>query len=493
MISKTFVFGLDGGSLDIIKEMIRDGELPTFAKIMEDGVYGKLRSTIPPITIPAWPALYTGLSPGKLGVVDHIGINENYEEDVNIPSWRNKYVWDFLGNEDFKSVVVNIPCLRKSYQMNGFLVPKFSKDTETYPPNLDIKETKPEWKPKSISGKIQVLKRNLEIKKKTVLRLIKKDWDFFTYVETITDSISHYVNDWSEVRPIYARVDDLLDAIMNETGESNLFIVSDHGIKRIKRRFFANTFLEKNGFLKTRRNTSTTLLVKVAEFIRKVFGKQALQVLKSFSPLSEGELKSATSIDMIMKGETEIFAHGARAGSFCRLWYNSKGKFNRGIVGKDDIPSLKKELREKIEDINREEDVIESIHDGRDIYGKKTVWIPDLILELSENCIEDYTIGSEIITDDIGFAHSLNGVFMGHGPEIKSNCEDWEDFNLLDITPTILHLFRIPVPENMEGRVLKEIFEKGSEPAERDIKYQKSREKERIRKKISQIKTKKDV
>lgn len=40
-----------------------------------------------------------------------------------------------------------------------------------------------------------------------------------------------------------------------------------------------------------------------------------------------------------------------------------------------------------------------------------------------------------------------------------------------DIAPTILHIFGLPIPSVMEGRVLKEIFEPCSELAQEEPKY----------------------
>ena len=43
-------------------------ECPNIKKLMDNGVYGKLRSSDPPITVPAWMVMSTGKKPGTLGV-----------------------------------------------------------------------------------------------------------------------------------------------------------------------------------------------------------------------------------------------------------------------------------------------------------------------------------------------------------------------------------------------------------------------------------------
>jgi len=51
----------------------------------------------------------------------------------------------------------------------------------------------------------------------------------------------------------------------------------------------------------------------------------------------------------------------------------------------------------------------------------------------------------------------------------------------------------IPVPREMDGRVLKEIFTEDSEANQRPVKYQRVSEKERLRAKVRNLKTLKNV
>lgn len=64
------VFGLDGVTFDLIDDWMQVGELPYFEKLNQEGVRGELRSTLPPLTGPAWSSFQTGLCPGKHGIFD---------------------------------------------------------------------------------------------------------------------------------------------------------------------------------------------------------------------------------------------------------------------------------------------------------------------------------------------------------------------------------------------------------------------------------------
>ena len=73
-MEKVFVLGLDGATPDIMMSMIERGELPAFKEIIRRGGYGRLQSTIPPISPPAWTAFATGKNPGKNGILGFTGM-----------------------------------------------------------------------------------------------------------------------------------------------------------------------------------------------------------------------------------------------------------------------------------------------------------------------------------------------------------------------------------------------------------------------------------
>ena len=66
--SRMLVIGLDGATWDLIKPWADEGKLPTFKKLMENGVWGELESTVPPWTVPAWNCLSAGKRPENLGL-----------------------------------------------------------------------------------------------------------------------------------------------------------------------------------------------------------------------------------------------------------------------------------------------------------------------------------------------------------------------------------------------------------------------------------------
>ncbi|RLE47527.1 MAG: hypothetical protein DRJ18_03130 [Candidatus Methanomethylicota archaeon] len=69
---RVIVIGLDGATWKLIKPWAEEGKLQTLKRLMEEGAYGELKSTIPPITAAAWASLLTGKNPGKTGIYDFL-------------------------------------------------------------------------------------------------------------------------------------------------------------------------------------------------------------------------------------------------------------------------------------------------------------------------------------------------------------------------------------------------------------------------------------
>ena len=63
----------------------------------------------------------------------------------------------------------------------------------------------------------------------------------------------------------------------------------------------------------------------------------------------------------------------------------------------------------------------------------------------------------------------MEGVLIASGPAVKPGATLEDSANLLDIAPTILHLLGVPVPADMDGRFLAELFDPSVVPSPSSI------------------------
>ncbi len=117
--------------------------LPNIRTLMDHGVWGPLRSTDPPITVPAWATMTTGKDPGQLGVYGFRNRNaHDYSEMVtaNSSNIEVRRVWDFLEEQGLSSILVGIPQTYPVAAHNGITVAGIpipdSSRRFTHPPEL---------------------------------------------------------------------------------------------------------------------------------------------------------------------------------------------------------------------------------------------------------------------------------------------------------------------------------------------------------------------
>ncbi len=89
--------------------------------------------------------------------------------------------------------------------------------------------------------------------------------------------------------------------------------------------------------------------------------------------------------------------------------------------------------------------------------------VPDLFVQWVDDRYADFGgIGmsrdttSEILAHYSG-THSMRGLFLAHGPDFKKG-EVIDTARIIDLAPTICHLLDLPVPTDMDGRVLEEAY-----------------------------------
>jgi len=110
--------------------------------------------------------------------------------------------------------------------------------------------------------------------------------------------------------------------------------------------------------------------------------------------------------------------------------------------------------------------VIKTISRKEEIYsGEHLENAPDLIVELHNDYTGGINLESPLISpvpksflDVWSGAHMMNGIFIAQGRNIQAGVT-LDDAEIMDLAPTILYAMGVPIPSDMDGRVLLDIFE----------------------------------
>ena len=156
---------------------------------------------------------------------------------------------------------------------------------------------------------------------------------------------------------------------------------------------------------------------------------------------------------------------------------------------------IKKEIAEELWKVCNRLNMKSSIYFSNDIYSGEFAYLaPDILFEINDfECSIQPKFSKHIYEDSVptpndSGSHKRSGIFIAYGPDIKEGIQI-QGTTIYDIAPTVLHMFGLPVPDNMDGRVLSEIFREDSEPAQRKVRYQAaSTESARLKNKVRKLK-----
>jgi predicted AlkP superfamily phosphohydrolase/phosphomutase len=513
MSNKLVVIGLDGATLDLIKPWASEGRLPHLTKIMRNGSFGKLRSTIHPLTAPAWTSFMTGKNPGKHGVFDFISLVPNsYEIKYNNGlSRRSPSLWKILSDVGRKVIVINVPFTFPPENVNGILISGLdtpsTQSVFTYPPSLykEINERVGEYviiaqykSRKGLSGYASDIFNMIENRANTVEYLMNNyGWDFFMVVFSATDIAQHTF--WKYMDPnhlqyseeeaaqygnvilsVYQKIDTEVGRIMEHIDDkTTLIIMSDHGAGPLKKAVYLNKWLEQQNLLRfSQKNNGdpvpSHLWKKLLGRCKKDLPRGVKNIITKFFPEIKGKVDSFLVSSHIDWSHTNAFSCGVHG----NIMINLRGRQPNGTIqqGKE-YEDLRSEIIAQLSDLvdpETGERVVEKVYRREELYHGNFVHnAPDLLIQWKDYAYtaqQDYGEGVKSIFQtrskfefsekEHNGSHRLDGVIMMLGKPIKAGMELMGS-EIIDLAPTILYLMGIEIPTDMDGKVLTSALTKG--------------------------------
>jgi len=228
------------------------------------------------------------------------------------------------------------------------------------------------------------------------------------------------------IRDLYVKMDDLIGRIRKKLDKDTiLMVMSDHGFKAFKRCVNLNSWLYQNGFLAVKGDKPTG-----ADYYRDVDWSK-----------------------------TKAYALG-----FGGIYLNLAGREAKGIVQPgEEEKRIKQEIQAKLKPLRDDQDGTDCI---REVYDKYDVYSGPYVREAP-----DLLVGFRV-----GYRASVLNVTGGISEDIfEDNVRDWSgdhNFNppdvpgmffctrkiatdspsIMDIGPTVLDLFGVPVPKYCDGK-----------------------------------------
>jgi predicted AlkP superfamily phosphohydrolase/phosphomutase len=463
---KVVVIGLDCADPDLVfGRWLND--LPNIRRVLDAGVYGKLRSITPPITVPAWMCMMTSRDPGELGLYGFRNRSE-YGYDklsvANSASVSEATVWDILSCEGKDSILIGVPPTYPVKPLRGSLISCFltpgSQSQFAYPHDLrpevqrlvgdymvDVKGFRTDKKDWLLSQIYEMTTKRFTVAK----HLLKtRPWDFFMMVEMGTDRIHHgfwqfmdpghvlYAGDENPFRDAIHEYYKYVDSLVGELLEfvdanTRVMIVSDHGAKRMNGAIALNEWLLQNGYLRLKRYPAAP------------------------TPFDKLEVDWP---------HTQAWGEGGYYGRIC---LNIEGREPQGCVPKDQYNVLRQKLKEQLEALGDSDGrpigtrVVlsdEAYKETKNIAPDLSVFFGDLYWRSSGMVGSGKVHTKENDTGPDGANHNWDGIFVvAEGKDLSRSriapALPVEGMRLYDVAPTILEKFKIPALPKMQGKLIE--------------------------------------
>ena len=503
--SKLAVFGLDGATFKVILPAVEQGKLPVIGKLLREGIFGELESTIPPITGAAWVTFQTGVNPGRHGAFDWLTRERgSYRlRPISSEMIPQETLWEFISRQGGRVGVLGVPVTYPPRPVRGFLIsglltPEGGRCShpEGLAAELEAQVGRFPFMPEHWRGRrhsrewLAGLRRGIEQRKRIAKYLLRRwegELDFFMLHFMETDSVQHQM--WhlidGEPRPryrvpfkgdpileVYQAVDTALGELLEELPEeTTVFVISDHGFGPLKWNVYLNKWLLEEGYLKLKRTPRA--LLKRAAFRAGLTQEglfpwaDRLGLLSRGARLRHGQLNELLGRFFLSFAEVDWPRTRAYSyGNIGQIYLNLEGREPQGCVKPGEAPRLIDELAEKLKALRNPltgEPVIERIYRKEELYhGPCLEEAPEIVFlprrgymtlgtsELVSNRIISYTFAGS------GW-HELEGVFIGYGPILRRGGLE-RKLRLVDLFPTILYALGLPIPRGLDGRVAEELF-----------------------------------
>ena len=411
---------------------------------------------------------------------------------INASSIRAPRIWQFLELFGLSTGIINMPMTFPVQPLNGYMVSGMLSPDGTlaiaypeevqqvlreqrYVVDLHIGRRERELRTgDQIIGLADDLIATVQGRARAALQLLdQRPTTFFALVFVATDRIQHAA--WCHLerlveRPevaqedpvcqrvlaVYQEIDQALGSLLSKCDDDTTVIVmSDHGFCGLHTRVYLNKWLAHRGWLAFKGGTSAV----------RQRAKRARYLLKKLVPrriLLWGRRTLAVS-HTLNWASTQAYSGNASENA---IFINVKGREPAGAVALAEYQRTRSEIVEglgRMRDPRCELLVMDGVHEAGTVYqGPFLDLAPDIILEPAEGYefTPDVTREENTLVDvwhEGRGIHTRQGILIaaGAGVQRAGHCGRAE---IVDVAPTVLHQLGLPVPAEMDGRVLEDLL-----------------------------------
>ncbi len=484
------MIGLDGAAWHLVDPLIEAGHMPNLAKLKSAGAAGVLDSTVPTYTPPAWTSAATGVNPGRHGIYGFLEGNAQNEglELVHSGKIKAPAIWEIANAQGATVGVYNLPLTYPPRELDGWMVsgmmtPGYGERLKgfAHPRELEdrilnwapgyVVDISPnwetDWKDSALCGRIvdslnqrhTVLEHLLQEDAPDVLFAVLEAPDRLqhVYYRYLDPSDPMYDGDRgrsmrADIVRCFTAMDDIV-GLINEHASDGVIVCSDHGFTAWEFSVHTNALLQQWGYLKIK---------PAARAMQTGAARRLVPVAKRVLPAKTARRAKGKTFAAVDWQRTRAFASPIPQQG---IFINVAGRERYGIVDPGDVAGLKDDIAARFQELQGPDGkpVTDRVWRAEEVFhGDALDGAPDLLPVLRNHRFEldDELFHRHPFTD---LAHLPRGVHhpdgivvlagrgIGGGRSLRGS--------IMDVTPTLLYMAGLEVPDGLDGSVMTDAFE----------------------------------
>jgi predicted AlkP superfamily phosphohydrolase/phosphomutase len=460
-MTETIVLGLDGANWDLLAPWLEAGDLPNIEALRDEGTWSDMESCPPPVTCPNWRCYSTGKNPGKLGVYwwEKIDTEARTLSTPTSRSFKSSNYWDYLNEDGLTVGVMNLPMTYPPFEVDGWMVaggPGSEQADYTQPPGLEDDLESRDYR---LHPEVPVTSNEDREAAEAVVDLIDDRLAVFRdLLEERPVDVAHltvfYVNVlqhffWRDdvTRRAWEVIDEHVGAVREAYPDATLYLMSDHGCTDVDTVFYANSWLEREGYLVTETGSADTF---------SKLGINKKRVSKLAQRLGVHDLVTSLTPEFVKDSVPEDEEGFKREQKLERVdWERSAAiASGQGLVYLID-DSRTDEVVAALEGLERDGRPIASA-----VYTREAAYegafvdeAPDVVFDQRDGVHTSGAIGNNPVFADAGKWKAENvrtGLFLAAGIDDADGPLD-DDLSITDVAPTLLAHLGVAVPTDVDG------------------------------------------
>lgn len=503
MVRRALIVGLDGATWDVIDPLLARGELPHLGEIVRRGASARLRSTIPPVTAAAWPSIITGMNPGRHGyfvfeALDHTAYGHSGKFSSS-DRLAGRTIFDYVGAQGGRVLAAAVPMTYPAWPINGRMLagyptprgdrfftepPEWAEELARHIPTRRRDRSRETMDVRTPAEWLDYARRLHEQVGTYFCELIEREpFDLVMLVDSMTDNVQHRFFHLHQraggpapddpIDTVYRLCDELVGKLGAAIGDDWLVVlVSDHGGgPRAERLFYVNAWLREQGFLAAARRPRQSLMRTIFPTLKRAARLPlARQLWRRLSGQTQRSLRKL----QVEAGQPDWSKTQAYFVKLCSpiagINVNLRGREPNGIVAPgSEYETVRERVIAALRGLKQpgtSEPLVVNVWKREELYsGPFVESAPDILFQVDERY--EPRIGLEQLwgrTSDTLHAeltgdHRMDGILAFAGRGVFRSGLTLSGASVVDVAPTLLHALGLPIPENMDGRVLTEAFE----------------------------------